>query len=304
MLSAFAAGFLVVLAQGGPSLPPSGVRLGIALGPEIAAVGEPVTMTVRVQVPAGARVTFPAAVDSTGSIEPLDPVLVRDSVTGNVRAYTATYRFVAWETGRVVIPVAPLIIETGTRVQTLRLGDPVLTVRSVLPADSALHVPQPARDIIALPSARWAWWWLLLAAAVIAVGGGWWLQRRSRTARAPDPAPATAAETAFAALEALALPALGEAGRHAAAAAAILRTYLAAREPDVGLGLTTDELRVALREQTAVPEYRVIALLDAVDRMQFAGGTIDPAMAAALAREAREIIAEVQRADEHRASRP
>jgi hypothetical protein len=299
---ALLAGVLLLLTQGPAPLPPSGVRSGVSLAPAPIMVGAPVTMTVRIQVGADTRVIFPPTVDSSSVIEPLDPVLVRDTLMGAVREFTATYRLVAWQTGRHVIPIAPVRLETGARVQQLALGDPVLVVESVLPADTTLRVPRGARDILALPSGRWAWWWLLLAFALVVVGGGWWLQRRSRGRAPVEVAPIRAAESAFAALHALDLPAIGEAGRHAVVAAAILRTYLAERDPRAGRGLTTAELALVLREQTAVPEYRVTAVLHAVDAMQFAPTMVESARAVAYALEARAIIDEVARLDEQAAA--
>jgi hypothetical protein len=294
-------GLLFALLQGQPPLPASGVRSGVALSPDVVLVGAPVVMTVRVQVAPTTRVIFPPTVDSSAVIEPLDPVLVRDTVVDGRREYTAVYRLIAWQTGRHVIPIAPLRIEFGTRTQTLALGDPVLNVQSVLPSDTALRVPRPARDIIALPAARWAWWWLLLGFAVLVLAGGWWLQRRAGQGPPPDIAPIRTAVAAFDALDALGLPASGEPGRHAAAAAGILRQYLAAREPRAALGHTTAELSRVLREQTAVPEYRVTALLDAIDALQFAQQPVDTTRARALAAEARAIVDEVARVDEQAA---
>jgi hypothetical protein len=295
-VGAVIAGFLLWLVQGTAPLPASGVRLGVTVQPAVALVGAPVTMTVRVQVAPTTRVIFPATVDSTGPIEPLDPVLLRDSIVAGVREYTAVYRLLAWQVGRLVIPITPLRVEFGTRTQTLTLGGPVVTVQSVLPADTTLHTPRSARDILALPGGRWAWWWVLLSAAVLAVSGGWWLQRRSRRSRPPAVAPIIAADRAFAALDALALPAIGEAGRHMIVAAAILRTYLAACDPAWSASLTTAELARALTSRTDVPGEAVVALLSAVDAMQYAGGDIDAVVASALAREARSLIETIDRA--------
>jgi cbb3-type cytochrome oxidase subunit 3 len=298
-LSVLAAWGSPASSQAQDPLPASGVRVGATVQPNPVGVGEPVTLTVRVQVAAGVVVRFPGAMDSTDRVEPLDPVVVRETTMADQRELTATYRFVAWRTGAVPIPLAPIEIDRAGRVQRLGLGDPRVEVRSVLPADSAARVPQPARDILRPPA---DWWWLAwLAAVLLAVALLlWWAWRRRRRDRPRPASPARDALAACDALQALALCASGEPGRHAIAAAAILRTYLERREPAAAAGLTTRELHAVLLHDAAVPDFRVTAVLDAVDRIQFAGADVTAATALGLGEEVRAIITEVQRVTRER----
>lgn len=286
-----ALGLLLALAQGDPRLPASGVRVGATLDPPRTTVAQPVTLTVRVQVEASARVTMPAVVDSTDAIEPLDPVVLRDTVIDGLREVTARYRLVAWRPGTHGVPLAPIRLARGAATQQLDLGAPPLTVVSVLPDDSASRRPQPARAPRPLPGRAW-WWAWLAGAAVAAAGVLWWWRRRVGPAA---PVPAASADAAFAALDALGLLDAGEPGRHVIVAAAILRDQLAAVVPAAGRGLTLRELPPALGDLPPTIRTRLLRLLDAVEALQFAGAPLDAARARTLAAEARTLAADLAR---------
>jgi signal transduction histidine kinase len=179
-------------------------------------------------------------------------------------------------------------------------------VRSVLPADSALRVPKPAREPIADPG---LWWlrWLLLALALLALialliwlARRWW--RGRRTEPTPDVAYA-AALAAFERLDRLNLVAAGEPGRHVALAEEIMRDYLAARLPEATPSRTSSELRAALAVRDEVPHERLAALLDTSELVKFAAWPIGPAPATEAGREARGVVDDVERAIREREAR-
>src|SRR5690606_33813992 len=124
------------------------------------------------------------------------------------------YRLAAWDTGQVSVDLGAVEL-TGAVERTLAIQDPTIFVRSVLPADTALQQPKPARDIFA---AERSWWPLvllaLLAAAIIGLLFWWWWRRRKRPRPELVEDPFDRAEREFAALAALGLPEAGEPGRH------------------------------------------------------------------------------------------
>ncbi len=289
-MTRFAALVLALLQGGESALPASGVRVGASVSPASVRVGEPVVLTVRLQVAAGARVRFPDAVDSTERAEPLDPVIVVDTLRGEVREYTARYRFVAWRVGPLRIPLAPVMIERDGRQQQLDVGPPPLEVVTVLPVDTTLRTPRPARGIFTKQATPWWLWGLGLSVPMLlAAAWAWrrWSQQRADTA--PVLSPEQEARAAFEALEALGLPAMGEPTRHAIAAAAILRAYLAATRVGDDGGLTASELVAALAPQDDDPDARVRALLERLDAVQFAGEQLGAEQAIALAAEAQAL---------------
>jgi hypothetical protein len=275
---------------------PSGVRAGLLVRPDTVRVGEPATLVVRVEAPVGTMFAFPPAVDSTARVEPVDPVQVREERRGDVIEAVATYRFLAWETGDVVIPIATVRLRMPDRTQDLSLGEPHIFVRSVLPADSAQRVPKPARAFLFLPNRVWLLWVLIGAGFLVAGLVGWLLHRRSHRV-VPPLEPYADAQRAFGRLAALDLVGAGEPARHVTASADIVREYLAARDPRAGMALTTTELLAVVRADGSVPEFRLAALLAAADSLKFEHATIEAATARALASEAQALVAEIHRAE-------
>jgi hypothetical protein len=290
-------------AQSAPAGAPR-VRLGTAVAPDTVTVGDPFVVTVRIQAPPGAQVTFPAAPDSGAGVELLDPR--RDRGAADSGEVTATYRMAAWDVGTLPLRIGDVLVRVDGVERRVPLSALGVHVRSVLPADSALRVPKPAREPIADPG---LWWlrWLLLALALLALialliwlARRWW--RRRRVAGTPDAAYATAV-AAFERLDRMKLIAAGEPGRHVALAEEILRDYLAARLPEATPSRTSSELRVALATRVEVPHARLAALLDTTDLVKFAAWPIAAAPAAHAAGEARGVVDDVERAIREREAR-
>jgi hypothetical protein len=297
---AFALAVAIGFLQGVPASQSTRGRVAVTVDPEIVRVGEPVTMIVRVTVPQGTRLRFPAAVDSTAVVEPLDPVVVREEARDGLTEATATYRLLAWEPGNAAVPIGPIEIERDGRTQTLAIPAPRLSVESVLPPDSASRVPKPARDIIAFPVTQWLAWALAVIGVVIVALAVWALRRRGK--RPPPPIePFADAQRAFGRLAALDLIGAGEPGKHVATAADVVRDFLGARNPRVARGLTTGEIVAIVRDDESVPVWRVEALLSTSDEVKFAHGAIDAPAAEAFTSEAQAIVATTHRADLQRA---
>lgn len=294
---AFAGVALLAAAHGATAQ--TNVRWGFVVEPETASVGQPATLTVRVRVPLGTKVTFPVAVDSTASVEPLDPVSVSEETRDGQLFATATYRFLAWELGDVEIPIGVVRLERDQRTQELVIPPSKIVVQTVLPRDTAQRKPRPARNIALLPPAGWPWWWYALAAVVLALVVGWLLQRRRH--RAPPPVdPYADAQRAFGHIATLDLISAGEPGKHVTASVEVLRRFLAMRDHRAALALTGAELSSIVRGDGAVPTPRVSALIARADAAKFAPDDVDATVAESVAAEAAAIVAEVHRADLHR----
>jgi hypothetical protein len=280
----------------------TGVRWGYVVEPETTSVGRPATLTLRVRAPAGTRLTFPQAIDSTASVEPLDPVSVREETNDGAVTATATYRFLSWELGTVEIPVGAIRVVRDQRVQELVIPPPTIVVSTVLPADTAQRKPRDARAIVLLPGGAWPWWWYALAGFVLAIVVGWLLQRRSRKRVLPIP-PYVDAQRAFGRLSALDLIGAGEPGKHVTASVEVLRRFLAARDHRANVSLTGTELTSVVRADASVPTARVSSLMGRAEAAKFAPDDIDAPTAEALGAEAVAIVTEVERADERRGKR-
>ncbi|MBX7118342.1 MAG: hypothetical protein K1X31_05000 [Gemmatimonadaceae bacterium] len=295
---ALLAGARVVGAQGG------GAQVTARIIPDSVGVGEPFSVELRVRAPISAEVRFPALPDSSDVVEPLDPRAVRDASTASVLDRTALYRLIAWDTGQRVLRFADITVTTAGATVRYPVRLPPVSVRSVLPADSARRVPRAGRDLIAL-SAGW-WRWLVAAAVILPLGAfGWRAWRRRRAARAAlGPDAAEVARDGFNHAGRLGLLEAGEHGRFALAHVAVMRRYLAERFPQAAPSRTARELAAALvgSEFPILPE-RVAALVLRVEPIAFARAPVSADEARGVAGEARAIVQEVETALKARADR-
>lgn len=280
---------------GAGSAPPVRLQLGVRVSPETVTVGDPFTIAVRVRAPRGAVITFAAGPDSGAAVEAVDPRVVRARPDSTAVEQVAVYRLVAWDTGQVRTALGPVVVTGGTATRRIPLAGVAVVVRSVLPADTALRVPKPARDILAAPA---PWWrWLLLAAALLALlllaALLVWLWRRRRRPAAAEDA-LTRAEREFARVKALGLLEAREPGRYVALHVDVLRDYLAARIPAARRSLTGVELVTALRAAipARVPLESLEPLVRQADLVKFARLPLSTEQARLLGLEARAIVLE------------
>lgn len=285
----------------GQDLLSRGALVIVDLKPDVVTVGEPFTVRVRVRASRIATIRFPAVPDSAGAIEAVDPRAIEDAGDPTALDRTAVYRLVAWDVGQRTPRLNDVVVTAAGIEQRFAVVVPPVLVRSLLPADSARRVPKDARQPVPVPSGAWRYW-LLLGAFVAAVGWYLW-RRRSTRGRAPprEVEPFVAADRAFHALDALALAEAGEPGRHVIAHVDVLRAYVARRFPGAAESLTSRELLAALdtADFPLRPE-RVAVLLERESAVRYAAAPIEPAAAAALAKEARAIVRDVQTAHEAR----
>ena len=286
-----------------PGAPEPSVQLGTTVLPETVTVGDPFIVRVRVRAPRGATITFPAGPDSGASVEATDPRVVREAADSSLVDQVAGYRLVAWDTGSVSTALADVAVGGSVR-QSISLADVRVYVRSVLPPDTALHVPKPARDILASEPP----WWRLLALALgllaLLMLLLWWLwrRRRRRPAAGVRVDPFEAAVRELDRIEAMGLVEAGERSRFVALVVEVLRDYLAARVSGAQPSLTSTELLQALALSGEVPVARLAPVLAESDLVKFARRPVTAQRARELAREVREIAGEVEAAARARAA--
>jgi hypothetical protein len=253
---------------------------------------------VRVQAGPGATITFPDGPDSTGVVQALDPVKIRDTHTPDATDRTATYRVAAWDVGRLPVVLPDVEVREDGAVHEIPLSGITVLVRSVLPVDSAQRVPKPARGLLV------GWpvpWWVLgvLAVLLFLLWLAWRRRRRDPGPAVPAVPPFERAQRDFARIAALGLIEAGERGRYLTLMVEVLRDYLAGRFALAALSLTSDELLAELREATTIPPDRLAGLLHESDLVKFARRGLTAERALALGEEARAIVAH-----EHVASTP
>ncbi len=279
-----------VVAQTGQA---DGTRLsyGVKLSTDTVRIGDPFTLSIRVRAPAGAQVEFPVGPDSTSAVQLIDPRTVRPVTDSGAVDLTATYRLAAWDIGPQPIDLDEVIVSGAGPDRRITVPRQSIFVRSVMPADSSLRVPKPARALIEQSIPRW-WLWALAAvvAALLLLALWRWWRRRRRDVAPPVEDPLVVAEREFTRIEALRLLEAGERGRHGALMADVLRDYLAARFEVAPLSLTTGELTRAQHREPAVPLERLSRLLDEVDLIKFARRPVTRDGALELGREARLLV--------------
>ena len=268
------------------------VQAGAVVDKDTVTVGDVVRLTVRVRAPLGSTVNFPTGLDSLAPVQALEPPAVRDGADSTVVDRIATYRLSPWDIGRQPIRLGDVVVQSDDGDRRVGLTLPTLFVRSVLPADSALRVPKPARPLLGVRAPVPWWWWALAALAALAIGLlVWWWIRRRRAPRATGD-PFADAEAAFARVERLRLVEAGEPGRHAALMTDVVRRYLAARHEVATLAHTSGELLATVRGVPTVPVERLHRLFDEVDPVKFAAAPLATQRARELGEEAKSIVRE------------
>lgn len=278
----------------------SRIAIGKSVVPDTVEVGDPFTLVVSVVVPYGARVEWPSLTDTNAAVVMREPVRIVDrGEAQDGRSERAQYSLSAWNVGMLPIGLGDVVVRVGDDVRRISLSDARVFVRSVLPADTTLHVPKPARPAFLRETPWWERWWPALV-VIAALALLWWFwRRRARSAEAgvgiPDPYEHAIAE--FDRLERLRLIQSGESGRHVVAATEILRWYLDARHQDGSLALTSSELLCELVSDNRVLYEQLVEVLSNADGIKFARQRVEADRARELAVIAREIVEHFEQID-------
>jgi hypothetical protein len=298
-LALFAPQDTLPVAAGAPDTGAQRVQMGVLVRPDTVTVGQHFQVLVRVRAPRGSQISFPPGPDSGLSIEAVDPRAVHASPDSTFTEETAVYTLVAWDTGWQASRLGDLVVTADGADHRVTIAGDSVRVRSVLPADSALRVPKPARDILVAGRPWWHWLLAGLAAlALLALLFWWWRRRRQR--RSGD-AGEDAYETAvreFDRIASLGLLEAGEPGRYVALNTDAARDYLAARlGDDARRSLTSTELLASVSARAEVDVRRLAPLLAESDLIKFARRPVTTARAKELGAEARGLVDEVERAE-------
>ena len=266
-----------VLASSAAATPPV---VDYGTQPDSITVGDPVTVEVRVRTAAGARVTFPRALQpdprvQVEELQVLPPATMPDSTTSWIGRYSLT----VFDVGQIVLSPWPVQVATDTSNATVYTDSIRIDVASVVPdslAAADIRDLKPQRQVD-VPWPRWVWF-ALAAFVLLVVLLVWWMVRRRRRPQVVVVAPPKpASEVALARLRALEsdrLPAQGRIKEHYIRLSEILRAYLE-DAPQFGipaLEQTTDEIGAALmgRDFPADVVARVLVLCEEADLVKFA----------------------------------
>jgi len=268
------------------------VQVGFALDRDTITVGDHVTLIVRVLAPAGAQFSFPVGPD-TAHKEGAYPIELIGKRAATMQGDTAVagYRLAAWDIGAQRVTMPDIVVTYRGQKQPVPLSGISLFVRSVLPSDTALRKPKPAREIIVVTTFDWKRWLPLLALILLAILASWlWLRYRRRAGMPLDPYARAMVEFVRVTRE---YPPERDATRHLAAMVDVMRDYLAARVTGIRRSYTTREL---LSKMTLVNEAErdLPALLERVDLVKFARETATPEEAARGGASARAIVDETE----------
>lgn len=276
--------------QAETSLP---VQMGYRVSPDTVLVGEPFNLLVKVYAPKGVRFEFPAGPDTTVE-NGVRPIQLRGEKVVTMFGDTAAalYRLVAWDVGRQPLRIPDVRVTFQGLERTPPLAGASVFVRSVLPADTSLRVPKPARPLIVLPVFNWWPWIALLAAALLSLFM-WWAWRRYRNRPIAPVDPYLRAQREFVRFEQLGLVENGRADEHVAAMVDVAREYLAARVPGVRRSDTSSELLRAMQPREGV-EAELPHLLERADLVKFARAEVAPEEAQTAGSIARAIVDHVE----------
>jgi hypothetical protein len=251
-----------------------GQRPQVAVLPEAITVGDVFHAAIRLDVPPGASIVAPDALELPEDIEQAGHRVMRVDTAGGANRVTVLYPLTAWRPGGHVLPPATIgYVADGARQETVA-EFPAFAVRSVLPADTTGVEPRPARDVL---GASRLWWPILLAvllAAIMAAALAWWWRRRRRDdvpviAVVPAVPPRAAALARLDELARSDLLARGDFRTFYQQLTAVLRRYAAAVEPAWGVDLTTSELAGRMRVRDA-GSVELLRILGAADLVKFA----------------------------------
>lgn len=275
-------GLLLLQAAVAPSVqaPPAdlSVQMGYRVSPDTVLIGQPFNLFIKVNAPKGVRFEFPAGPDTTAQ-NSIRPIELRGEKLVSMLGDTAValYRLVAWDIGLQPLRFPDVRVTFEGQERRPPLGGASVFVKSVLPADTTLRVPKPARPPIVLPVFNWLLWLALLAAAILAAIL-WWAWRRYRNRPKAPVDPYVRAQQEFAQIERRRLLEDGRYAEYNAAMVDIVRTYLAARVPGVRRSDTTSELLRTMQPRDGI-ESELPRLLERGDLVKFARADVSLAEA-------------------------
>lgn len=288
---------LLQTAATAPARPAIPVQLGVSLSQDTVTVGQRFVAVLRVRAPRGATIEFPATVDSASANSSTGMELIGKPAIATMPdsaslTMSAAYRLAAWDVGLQRIALTDIVVRHNGQTGYISLADRGVFVKSVLPADSALRVPKPARPAMVLTGFNWGPLLvaLLILAALLAIWRIWIWYRRKRDAPLD---PFEEAQRQFARIDQLRLVEAGEGEQHATLMSDVMREYLARRIPEIERSHTSSEIVAASgRIHAAAPGLG--ELLWRTDLIKFARSGLAPGEPESLGATARSIVQKVE----------
>jgi hypothetical protein len=274
VIGALLATSFAVQAQDAPE-----VRIGVE--PQTATIGDPLTVVVSVEAPAGHEAIIPGEDADIGGAEIRSAEQSVEPRGGGAQRHIAEYTAVVWEVGEATL-TSPAIAIRGPdgEMTELERAETAVTIRSVLPEGA-----QEIREIRGPREMPLLWWHYALAAlpvlallGLIALGV-WWLRRRRGADEVAGDAPAPQLPPAEEALEALRalqdedLPGEGRIKEHYVRLSWILRNYVERRWHLPALEETTGMLRHTMLGSGRIDDgivERIIEVQRSADLAKFA----------------------------------
>jgi hypothetical protein len=269
------------------------VQMGYKVSPDTVIIGQPFNLLVKILAPKGVRFEFPAGPDTTMR-NGVRPIELRGEKFVSMLSDTAValYHLVAWDIGTQALRIPDLRVTLGAEERRPSLAGASVFVRSVLPADTALRVPKPARALIVLPVFNW-WPWLALLAAIIAAILAWWAWRRYRNRPRAPIDPYVRAQREFERVEQQRLVEGGRSGVYLSLMVDVAREYLAARVNGVRRSDTTSELLRTMQPRDGI-ETDLPDLLERADLVKFARADVSREEALSAGAAIRSIVDHVE----------
>ncbi|MFL5574198.1 MAG: hypothetical protein ACJ78R_11870 [Gemmatimonadaceae bacterium] len=269
------------------------VQMGYRVSPDTVVVGQPFNLFIKVLAPKGVRFEFPAGPDTTTE-NGVRPIELRGEKIVSMLGDTAValYHLVAWDVGIQPLRMPDVRVTLQGQERRPPLGRAAVFVKSVLPADTTLRVPKPARPAIVLPVFNW-WPWLAALAALVAIGLLWWAWRRYRNRPKRPIDPYVRAQQEFARIAAQRMLESGRSAEYFTAMVDVAREYLAARVTGVRRSDTTSELLRAMQPRDDI-ESELPSLLDRADLVKFARADVSREGAGEAGRTLRGIVDHVE----------
>jgi membrane protein implicated in regulation of membrane protease activity len=249
------------------------VQMGYKVSPDTVIIGQPFNLLIKILAPKGVRFEFPSGPDTTMQ-NGVRPIELRGEKFVSMLSDTAValYHLVAWDLGVQPLRLSDVRVTLGAEERRPSLAGASVFVRSILPADTALRVPKPARPLIVLPVFNW-WPWLALLAAMIAAVLIWWAWRRYRNRPRAPIDPYVRAQREFDRLDQQGLVEGGRAGVYLSLIVDVAREYLAARISGVRRSDTSSELLRTMQPREGI-ETDLPRLLERADLVKFARADI------------------------------
>jgi hypothetical protein len=269
------------------------VQMGYRVSPDTVLIGQPFNLFIKVLAPKGVRFEFPVGPD-TASQNGVRPIQLQGEKIFSMLGDTAValYHLVAWDIGTQPLRIPDVRVTFQGQERRPSLSGASVFVKSILPADTSLRIPKPARPLIVLPVINWMLWAALLAAAIAAVllVWAWW---RWRNRPKPPIDPYAHAQQEFARVEARHLLEDGQYSEYFTAVVDVTREYLAARAPGVRRSDTSSELVRAMKPRDGV-EAVLPQILDQADLVKFARADVSLTDARAAGRDLKAIVDSVE----------